>query len=538
MLYLIPAWYREGTYCEAEQPWYVSRLHTEYDDTVKQIQLFRRNHVTDYNVLVLGYSPNLRHFLHRQSVYHAVYWSAFDAIQHVSERRMRVLSYHDIAWPDGVEFVYTDRDIEVLRAGRIFARISFGEDGNPIRIDMFRQGVIARSNMYDDRGFVSCTIAYENGEPVYADYMSPQGVVVMRHFTADDHVEIGEQGGTFTIGGQEIPFRYRAYPSMGAVLEEVLEGFLMQCGGQDVFCVAMHPLHIRFLTGALQGRQTILSFYENRFPKNLYPEVRSQMLEANAIITDLAEKAAGIRNFLSKNSEPLVKIVDITPYDTRVDYGISGQLHVRKILLPVDGLEERVMAKALTVLAQYVSEHDNTELYLMTRMAGDAKVRALHKSVLEILAEAGLPEAMAGPEDPLQGEERELEDFTLVQQTRRAKESGEKRIYIEQCMDEREVSMYMREQRVLVDLRVVPELYLQITAISMGIPQIVQSGTQFVEEGQNGIIVRNLDDLTAALAHYLESLSNWNEANVSAYEIGKRYSTPELVRKWKEILGE
>ena len=62
-------------------------MHTEFDDTVKQIQLFHRNKVYPYQILLLSFSPNFRHFLHRQGVYHAPYWSCFDAIQEVKRKK-------------------------------------------------------------------------------------------------------------------------------------------------------------------------------------------------------------------------------------------------------------------------------------------------------------------------------------------------------------------------------------------------------------------------------------------------------------------
>lgn len=83
MLYFIPAWYENDQWCEHEQCWQERRMHTEFDDTVKHIQLFHRNHPHPYQILLLSYAPNFRHFLHRQSVYHAPYWSCFDAIQEI-----------------------------------------------------------------------------------------------------------------------------------------------------------------------------------------------------------------------------------------------------------------------------------------------------------------------------------------------------------------------------------------------------------------------------------------------------------------------
>ena len=110
------------------------------------------------------------------------------------------------------------------------------------------------------------------------------------------------------------------------------------------------------------------------------------------------------------------------------------------------------------------------------------------------------------------------------------------RFVVEQCVDELSVSRCMREQRVLVELREQPELYLQIMGLSVGIPQIVRTGTQFVRHGKNGVILKEMDRLPETLAYYLESLKNWNDAMVASYRIGKRYTTDVLLKQWGEVI--
>jgi accessory secretory protein Asp1 len=39
MLYFIPAWYKQNMWCENEQQWYMRRLKSEFDETIKQITL-------------------------------------------------------------------------------------------------------------------------------------------------------------------------------------------------------------------------------------------------------------------------------------------------------------------------------------------------------------------------------------------------------------------------------------------------------------------------------------------------------------------
>lgn len=96
MLYFIPAWYKENSWSENERAWYRPKQVSEFDDTVKQIQLFARNHVYEYSILLLSFAPNFRHFLHRQGIYHAPYWSCFDAMQGVRTHKLEPFSFHDL----------------------------------------------------------------------------------------------------------------------------------------------------------------------------------------------------------------------------------------------------------------------------------------------------------------------------------------------------------------------------------------------------------------------------------------------------------
>ena len=98
------------------------------------------------------------------------------------------------------------------------------------------------------------------------------------------------------------------------------------------------------------------------------------------------------------------------------------------------------------------------------------------------------------------------------------------------------VSKCVREQRLIVDMRKTSEVYLRIMGISMGIPQILYRDSQFVEDGNNGLMVKNFAMLSGAIAYYLENLSNWNEAMVYAYELSKKYTTTVLIDKWKEVI--
>ena len=526
MLYFIPAWYQQDQWCENEQKWYMRRMHTEFDDTVKQIQLFHRNEVYPYRIMLLSCAPNFRHFLHRQSVYHAPYWSCFDAIQEIRRKKAMVLSFHNLNWPPHTEFIYTPFVVIAMLHGVRYAQLEFGEDGNLIQIDMYEEGKLRRTNIYDDRGFISSTILYENEKRFRQDYLMENGVWKLRHYIQDGHVEINPNAPNYLLVYQDcekaIPFLQMSYESLDLIIEEVLTSYLKLVDEEDIFCVAMHERHAALIQEALKGRKTILSFFEGRYDLGRHPEMLPMVEQADYVIADSQEN----RRLIKGQANNLLRIKDITPFDSRVDFGISQQLNVQKILVPVDNLEDEVFAELIRALGTYLPENKNAQIHLLTRQAEyDRKSRLLSKT-RECLKRAEMEEAWAAEQRSGNIAENNLEDEDQVTV----------RFYVEQCVDELSVSKCMREQRLVVDMRSMTEVYLRINAISVGIPQIVRKKTQFVEHGKNGYVVQDTKQIPELLEFYLGSLTNWNEAMVYSYEVGKKYTTDVLLREWKEVI--
>ena len=66
-----------------------------------------------------------------------------------------------------------------------YAEIHFGEDGNMIEVFLFQSEIMVRKNIYDDRGFLSTTIVYENNQPIYEQYLDEKGNWKLLHFFRD-----------------------------------------------------------------------------------------------------------------------------------------------------------------------------------------------------------------------------------------------------------------------------------------------------------------------------------------------------------------
>ncbi len=527
MLYFIPAWYQQNNWCENEQKWYARRTHTEFDDTVKHIQLFHRSKPYPFKIMLLSFAPNFRHFLHRQSVFHAPYWSLFDAIQEVKRKKISMFSYHNLNWPEHIEFIYSPFVLIARLHGEKYAQVEFGEDGNTIQIDMYKGGNIQRRNIYDDRGFVSSTILYENNKPLYQDYLNDKGVWKIRHFLKDGHVEVNPKCPTYMLeyGDKEIVkvFKEASYPSLESVLFEVLSAYLSLTDESDMFCVAMHKQHISTLERALSDKKKILSYFGDRY------DIKGDMSDvpmveaADYVITDSQENQRRILERLGRQSD---KITDITPFDSRVDFGTSLEMDVQQLLVPVDGMDNDRFEELIRSLGEYLTTNENARIHLFTRVADYNRPKKLLEHTRRTLRYAGMEEGWAADESTVEIAENDVD----------AAEAVPVKFCVEQCVSELSVSKCMRGQRIIVDMRKSAELYLRIMGISVGIPQIVARENQFVEDGKNGKVVKDMAELGQVLDHYLLNLTNWNKAMVYSYEMGKKYTTEVLIKKWKEVI--
>ena len=110
------------------------------------------------------------------------------------------------------------------------------------------------------------------------------------------------------------------------------------------------------------------------------------------------------------------------------------------------------------------------------------------------------------------------------------------RVKVVRYLTEQDVIQHLEDIRLLVDLRDSPELYLQIAAISSGIPQVNLSQTCYVRHLKNGFLLGSIDELFDTLCYYLDGLSNWNQALVYAVEDIRLYTGGSLVKKIETLL--
>ena len=57
------------------------------------------------------------------------------------------------------------------------------------------------------------------------------------------------------------------------------------------------------------------------------------------------------------------------------------------------------------------------------------------------------------------------------------------------------------------------------------------------DSGKNGMVIDDFSDIGRSLTYYLDSFENWNQALVECYELGQKYTTSVLLKKWRKVLN-
>ena len=308
----------------------------------------------------------------------------------------------------------------------------------------------------------------------------------------------------------------------------------------DSFFVAMHPLHIRVAEHVLKGKRVIATFFENRFDFTQTTQAADFLEHAENIITDSDYTTKLIMaNLGAVNNKPFrLHITDIPPYDTRMDFGISSQLRVQNILVPVDGLTKDAFAQIIKGLADYLTINDLARVHFFTRDASWGHEDAIKNDTVKLLDSMGYDSRwVTGDGEAALGFGGSGADAFAENELGDIEKPVEQRFFVDVCVDERDISKCINEQRVILDMRGTMDVFVYVTAISKGVPRISLSADQFLISGKNGMVIDDFSDIGRSLTYYLDSFENWNQALVECYELGQKYTTSVLLKKWRKVLN-
>ncbi|GEO70151.1 accessory Sec system protein Asp1 [Levilactobacillus acidifarinae] len=506
MTVIIPAWSRDA-------------LRLADTPVVKLARLFIDNQVP-VELLLLQPLPWLRYQLQTNQLTSLSWWNVFDDLQQVHQATGLPLGLEDLALPRGTQFVYLSDTVLLQRAGQLYGEVHFHPAGFVSWVEMTDETGQRTVKVYDDRGFCSTLTVYNHrGQRLETRWFAPDTHPVMRRLT-DNQIQLLAADGT----------TQRVYKSLDALIAERTQAHLAQ--RSDLLISDANPGTATILTQLAQHHRIaylLSTQMAPTLPEDLLGAVERVIVPTTQMIT----------KFKDVNANLGTPVEAVSPYATTFALGNSTELPETTVVWAVNHLTTTAQTVvAHQILAWLAKDEHHYLTTIVTSQAAIKKTTTLLRQ--QILSLAGIP--LESPTAQLlQGLLIQLQQKQAVDRDQLPPEVLKVldqllRIQVLYRLNDQQRQRILGAARVLVDLGAMPDLQLQIAAISAGIPQINTTTTGYVRNHQNGLIITQLRKLTPALDYYLGTLAHWNESLVATISSLENLAEPKLLAYWKEVI--
>lgn len=321
MNFLIPSWYadnrrwmmaagRDGLADAAGDASHQGRA----DDTIGQIRALC-DAGRECVLVVPFYSPGLRRFLHSQGIWPASVWSVFDRLQGITVQELGLLSWRDADWPDSMKWVETPDGVEGILGGKKAAAVVSGAEGELYQVDTFDQDgkEQVRSQIYDDRGFLSSVLTVQKGVLQSQEFLDEDGRLQFTMY-GKGRVEFSPRA--------HFASRKKVYEDADDLIAEVLQDYFARAdfesadtdysgsgdrsagtGGRNTVLIAADDAYDSVILRTLHGPRVWLSFQGARFDLSKKEQLKRELRKADGAVADTEETAAVLKDAASLHLE-------------------------------------------------------------------------------------------------------------------------------------------------------------------------------------------------------------------------------------------
>ncbi|RIM83603.1 accessory Sec system protein Asp1 [Staphylococcus xylosus] len=513
MKYFIPAWYNYGNWWEEKvKPFYSRKSVKEFDDMISLMNMHSKNQ-EPFKMLILNYSPDLRMFLHRYDLFEANYWSLFDDIQGFKSGTPSPIDFKSLNWPEGSEFVYTPFLVRCVTSDTTYYNINFDQYGYMIWIEAFEYGQRTLRYIFDDRGYLSSVLYFdEQGIPLRQQYMTINGDCILTAELIDGTIHVSER--------YQYRFNQLVYNSMEDLLQERLALYMQkETSCNNPIIIAADERHNYFLSDILSDYQLCFSIFKKR-NSDLTDTLLSSISRSNYWLVDMLDDEEVLQKYKQKYNLN-VSILRITPFDAQILPNQSSQYYETYIGMWIDGIAQDTLRQSLQQVIKYIEKNENMRLILLTEQ--DIKVLP-HWVNEQVQSVNDKYNSINEDEDGINVLLADEMDYIEI-------------IEIKHVPFEQDVREALLNVRIIIDLNREPDLFLQISCISAGIPQINLRKTDYVVDEINGLVIESINRLTESLQYFLNHLKNWNYSFAYSIKLVESFGSKEIVgrlNRWIE----
>lgn len=518
-------------------PWDNDRVAFEEDIAANIADLLRRTE-QPFTLYTVSFLPDLRHRLHQIGLLESAWWNAYDAIAGIELKNGAPADQLDLLWPDDVNFVATPDLTYVYQQDVLFATCRYSYDHYLNQVDYFDPtGRLRKSETYDDRGFMSRRVTFDADQQSRTTLYNEFGQLILT--ITQDGVQIDPS--------QRGRFEHMHYDQFHDLLDEVCAKQLEQ--EPDAKLLVIYRQDFDFPTAKILAEHTydlVIASSETKIDPN---DIWLHLLTAvstKVVATDIAA-SRGIQRAMTDwalLTEKAIRL--ISPYGSDLNLGISNELSDMIVYWRMENLSEHDRQVTVTALFNCLLAHD--QMVLVASM--DSAVDVTQAQVMQLIdgqfnvADRHDDLKIAVAYLKAKRDETPVANLVQIKQLQKTAnwsdiESAAEvllRVVIRERDDHAAILSTLHTARLLIDLADQIDPFVQLAAISAGVPQLVHLKTQYVTDEGNGRVVNNPKELAAGVDFYLEGLYNWNQALV--YNVAKieRFADRELIKQWQEVL--
>ncbi|MCG4282462.1 accessory Sec system protein Asp1 [Lacticaseibacillus saniviri] len=515
MINLIPAWPQEAS-------------RAQEDATVNLVQLLATT-AQPTRLIVTDYRPTLRYFLAANDLLETEWLNVFDVIQQVHHNTGLPLGVEDIVWPKDVQAIYGVNEVYLYREEQLVGTVTMAQPGFVETVE-WQTEMGTRTEFYDDRGFLSASFdADEDANVTRRTWWTPQGQQAM----------IQDQSGYhWSLAPDDLPKDYATFEALlGAVLTPAV-------ATEDHFVVRLtrdnHAL-AQFISEHWQTTLQVASQMD-------LPDAADAALisASHAVILPTEQMKQRLQRRLPDQDATHWRV--IAPFATDLALGHSNEAENLLIYWHLNNLTaartEAVYVKLLAALARH------TDYALKINVHNQAEAETMSQRALDVITQfygiggdsaefVQIQQALTKKETPfMQNVDESVLDGSGKTKVDRLSQIKHfmARVTFRVNSDFATIRRDFNEARVLLDLGDEPNLFMQIRAISAGIPQVNRTATGYVQQDGNGTVVVSDAAAPVAVRTYLDQLTRWGQSLVIDAQLIDQHAQPQLLAQWEEEL--
>lgn len=518
MDYLIPAWH------EQIGDWAFGSPNLGFDDMVSIFHLFSQGQQNP-GIVVVDYQPSLSTRLAQASIEPRKLFSVFDYIQDSEHIENQTVDFYDFNWPEDVFFEFTPFHMIVRDGATLVANIFFDLEDKIVRLDYFHEDRHYKTLIMDSRGFVSRIEYYDDNNHLFEiEFLDPQANWHIKYQPDSDTVDVNP--------AYQYQFKQAHYDHLNDLILEVLQTqFLDRLKDNDRL--------IATIDDQSQVPQTIYAQHPVIYEASKWrPYQNALPALANVphlnLVCDTQFTSQNIMQIMDLPETP----VEIPLYQAMFKLGHSQRLKQQQIYLFVDNTDLDQLQSIVEIVVDHMLDHPHgEELYLLS-FGGDGADKSQH--IFDKLDERhhkqfhikGRNYQEAPKENDDDGENQALDHF---KGSKKKKSLPVLSIKFVQLFNTADILKGLDKTRLLIDWGDHPDDFLQMGALSVGIPVLQRVQTEEIIDRQNGLICRDLLDLRDGLHYYLDGLKNWNKSLANDVQIMNEHSADKLLAKWSQV---